>query len=147
MEGALEGEKHGKTFPGVCRNDVSAELALLFNIVWHDEYEVMMVDHFDRVICNTVNYGILLSIMHMGGSPYVNVVISGFLEIVATMSGLFLMRKMALSRILFVGVFMGGLMCLTGGLIPGGFGKSVVHIGDINVELNQENSHILMLTL
>ncbi|GAV04046.1 hypothetical protein RvY_14386 [Ramazzottius varieornatus] len=76
------------------------------------------------VICNAVNYGVLLSIMHMGGSPYVNVVISGFLEIIATLGGLFLIRKMALSRILFVGVFMGGLLCLTSGLIPGGFDRS-----------------------
>ncbi|OQV25253.1 putative Solute carrier family 22 member 3 [Hypsibius exemplaris] len=74
-------------------------------------------------ICNMVSYGSLLLLPHLGGSIYLNVTVSGLLEICGVVCGLLLLRRMSLCRIIFVSVFMGGLLCFTAGLIPGGLPK------------------------
>ena len=74
-------------------------------------------------ICPMVNYGVLLSLPHLGGNIYANVIVSGLLDMCGIVIGLVLSRRMSLCRILFVTSFMGGLLCLAGGLIPGGLRK------------------------
>ncbi|XP_055327957.1 solute carrier family 22 member 4-like [Paramacrobiotus metropolitanus] len=74
-------------------------------------------------VANMVHYGILLSVPLLGGGVYINVFVSGVLDVLAIVGTMLAVRRMNIVRILFVSVFMSGLLILAGGLIPGGFDK------------------------